>query len=73
MIGPLEESALCRISGLSMTWVVSSILTALCESLKDVFSKKGLADIDEYVIAWSLRFSLCRSCCRFCSLLKRRL
>ncbi len=39
-----------------MTWVVLSLLTALCESLKDVFSKKGLADIDEYVIAWSLRF-----------------
>ncbi|MDZ7360790.1 MAG: DMT family transporter [candidate division KSB1 bacterium] len=39
-----------------MTWVVLSLLKALCESLKDVFSKKGLADIDEYVIAWSLRF-----------------
>jgi uncharacterized membrane protein len=39
-----------------MLWVVFSSLTALCESLKDVFSKKGLADIDEYVIAWSLRF-----------------
>jgi uncharacterized membrane protein len=39
-----------------MTWVVLSLLTALCESLKDVFSKKGLANIDEYVIAWSLRF-----------------
>jgi uncharacterized membrane protein len=39
-----------------MTWVILSLLTALCESLKDVFSKKGLADIDEYVIAWSLRF-----------------
>ncbi|MCI0698202.1 DMT family transporter [candidate division KSB1 bacterium] len=39
-----------------MTWFVLSLLTALCESLKDVFSKRGLEDIDEYVIAWSLRF-----------------
>jgi len=39
-----------------MLWIVYVLLTALCESLKDVFSKKGLADIDEYVIAWSLRF-----------------
>ncbi|MGH7450308.1 MAG: EamA family transporter [bacterium] len=39
-----------------MIWIVFSLLTALCESLKDVFSKKGLANIDEYVIAWSLRF-----------------
>lgn len=39
-----------------MTWIVLSFLTALCESLKDVFSKKGLTNVDEYVIAWSLRF-----------------
>lgn len=39
-----------------MIWIAFALLTALCESLKDVFSKKGLADIDEYVIAWSLRF-----------------
>jgi drug/metabolite transporter (DMT)-like permease len=39
-----------------MTWIVLSFLTALCESLKDVFSKKGLANVDEYVIAWSLQF-----------------
>jgi len=39
-----------------MTWFILSVLTAFCESLKDVFSKKGLADIDEYVIAWALRF-----------------
>ncbi len=39
-----------------MTWIVFALLTAVCESLKDVFSKKGLANIDEYVIAWSLRF-----------------
>lgn len=56
LIGLLAGSALYRISDLSMTWLVLSLLTALCESLKDVFSKKGLANIDEYVIAWSLRF-----------------
>ena len=39
-----------------MIWIVFALLTALCESFKDVFSKKGLADIDEYVIAWALRF-----------------
>jgi uncharacterized membrane protein len=39
-----------------MTWIVFALSTAVCESLKDVFSKKGLANIDEYVIAWSLRF-----------------
>ncbi len=39
-----------------MTWIAFALLTALCESLKDVFSKKGLANIDEYVIAWALRF-----------------
>jgi len=39
-----------------MTWFVLSLLTALCESLKDVFSKKGLKITDEYVISWSLRF-----------------
>ena len=39
-----------------MIWFVFSILTALSESCKDVFSKKGLANIDEYVIAWALRF-----------------
>jgi uncharacterized membrane protein len=39
-----------------MTWIALSILTALCESFKDVFSKRGLENIDEYMIAWSLRF-----------------
>ena len=39
-----------------MAWFGLSLLTALCESLKDVFSKKGLRDVDEYVMAWSLRF-----------------
>lgn len=39
-----------------MAWFGLSLLTALCESLKDVFSKKGLRDADEYVMAWALRF-----------------
>ncbi len=39
-----------------MGWFVFSVLTAFCESLKDVFSKKGLNRIDEYVVAWSLNF-----------------
>ena len=39
-----------------MIWIALALLTAFCESFKDVFSKKGLADIDEYVIAWALRF-----------------
>ncbi|MCG3120244.1 MAG: hypothetical protein ALAOOOJD_02871 [bacterium] len=39
-----------------MTWIVFALLTAFCESFKDVFSKKGLARLDEYVIAWALRF-----------------
>ena len=36
-------------------WLLLSILTAFLESLKDVFSKKGLETFDEYIIAWSLR------------------
>jgi uncharacterized membrane protein len=56
LIGPLAISTQGRISGLLMTWFVLSFLTALCESLKDVFSKKGLANVDEFVIAWALRF-----------------
>ena len=36
-------------------WILFSVLTAFFESLKDVFSKKGLKTFDEYVIAWSLR------------------
>lgn len=39
-----------------MLWIVFSFFTALFESLKDVFSKKGLKNIDEYIISWSLRF-----------------
>lgn len=38
-------------------WFLFSFLTAFFESLKDVFSKRGLKkDIDEYVVAWSLKF-----------------
>ncbi len=39
-----------------MVWLIFAFLTAFFESLKDVFSKKGLRDIDEYVVSWSLRF-----------------
>ncbi len=39
-----------------MAWFIFAILTAFFESTKDVFSKKGLKHIDEYVVSWSLRF-----------------
>lgn len=39
-----------------MLWFVFSFLTAFFESLKDVFSKKSLKNIDEYIVSWSLRF-----------------
>ena len=39
-----------------MLWILFSFFTALFESLKDVFSKKSLKNIDEYVVSWSLRF-----------------
>lgn len=39
-----------------MLWIVFSFFTALFESLKDVFSKKGLKNIDEYIVSWSLGF-----------------
>src|SRR3990167_6087725 len=39
-----------------MLWFIFSFLTAFFESLKDVFSKKSLKNIDEYVVSWSLRF-----------------
>lgn len=41
---------------LGMLWFLFSFLTALLESTKDVFSKKGLRNLDEYILAWSLRF-----------------
>lgn len=37
-------------------WAILSFLTAFFESTKDVFSKKVLNNVDEYVVAWSLRF-----------------
>lgn len=37
-------------------WLTYSVLTALFESVKDVLCKKSLADSDEYLIAWGLRF-----------------
>ena len=39
-----------------MVWFVFAFSTALFESLKDVFSKKGLKNFDEYIISWALRF-----------------
>ncbi len=36
-----------------MLWVPFAILTAFFESLKDVFSKKSLATLDVYLVAWS--------------------
>ena len=39
-----------------MYWILFSFITAISESLKDVFSKKSLRKIDEYIVAWSLRF-----------------
>jgi len=39
-----------------MVWFIFAFLTALFEATKDVFSKKSLKDIDEYVVAWSLPF-----------------
>ncbi len=37
-----------------MLWLLFAILSALFESLKDLFSKKSLKDTDEYVVAWAL-------------------
>lgn len=39
-----------------MGWLLLSILTALSESLKDVFSKNSLRQLDEYRVAFGLRF-----------------
>ena len=36
-------------------WFLFSVLTAFFESVKDVYSKKSLKKIDEYVVAWSIR------------------
>lgn len=37
-----------------MTWLVFALLTAFFESMKDLFSKIGLGQIDEYMIAWAI-------------------
>lgn len=37
-----------------MTWVIYSVLTAFFESIKDVFSKGNLKNIDEYAVSLSL-------------------
>lgn len=39
-----------------MIWVICSVLAALFESLKDIFSKGNLRDIDEYIVSLSLTF-----------------
>ena len=36
--------------------VIFAILAAFFESIRDLLSKKNLRHLDEYVIAWSLRF-----------------
>jgi len=42
-----------------MHWVVLALLTALCEALKDVFSKQNLKSINPYIVALAMRlFSL---------------
>lgn len=38
-----------------MVWFIFAFLNAFFESLKDVFSKKGLKNIDEYAVSWGLR------------------
>lgn len=39
-----------------MLWFLFAGLTAVFESLKDVTSKRGLQNLDEYVISWSMMF-----------------
>lgn len=39
-----------------MLWVIFAFLTALFVSLMGVASKESLKDVDEYIVAWSLRF-----------------
>lgn len=39
-----------------MLWPVLALLTASCESMKDLFGKKSLGRVDEYMVAWALRF-----------------
>ena len=39
-----------------MVWILFGLLTAFFESMKDVFSKKSLKNINEYSFSWSLWF-----------------
>lgn len=39
-----------------MIWFMFAILTAMFDSMKDVFSKNSLKNIDEYIVGWSFRF-----------------
>lgn len=39
-----------------MTWILLAISTAFFESLRDVFYKKSLQSIDEYLVSWSSIF-----------------
>lgn len=38
-----------------MLWFILSLFSAIFASTKDLFSKKGLQRVDEYIVAWSLR------------------
>lgn len=37
-------------------WFILSLFTAIADATKDIFSKKGLKNLDEYLVAWGLRF-----------------
>lgn len=37
-----------------MLWVVFALLTAFFMSCKDLFSRRALKDLDEYIVAWSV-------------------
>jgi len=39
-----------------MIWFIFAFLSAFFDALKNVFSKINLKTIDEYIVAWSLRF-----------------
>ena len=39
-----------------MVWFIFAFLSAFFESMKDIFCKKTLKSIDEYIVSWSLRF-----------------
>ncbi len=56
---PTEKLILHQTYFRQMLGIMLALLTAFFDSLKDLFSKKGLKKIDEYIIAWSLpAFSL---------------